>query len=218
MSFNDTNSIGNSVSDLNAEAGYGPIVSHLMQERSEERRRVLLRALVHAIEQKGDVYVDDLSRHGLRGNINISLTVGQRVFVSLDDVTHCSGTVRWAQGHRFGMNFDVPLPVMPSNLETDAGTKPGHQERTTRMRTNFVGKIYICSPPHLAKIRNVSKSGMMVETDMPLDTDQRLLVSLVNGSIMTAEVRWATNARIGVRLFSPVSVLQFTYGDLSQLA
>lgn len=215
MSFND-NSIGNSVADLNAEAGYGPIVSHLMQERSEERRRVLLRALLHAIEQEGDVHIDDLSRSGLRGNINISLTVGQRIFVSLDDVTHCSGTVRWAQGHRFGMNFDVPLAVLPQNLEIDTGTKSNHQQRTTRMQTNLDGKIYICSPPHLAKIRNVSKSGMMVETDMSLDADQRLLVSLVNGSIMTAEVRWATHARVGVRLFSPLSVLQFTYGDLSQ--
>lgn len=217
MSFND-NSISNSGSDLNAEAGYGPLVSHLMQERSEERRRVLLRALLHAIEQKGDVHIDDLSRSGLRGNINISLTVGQRIFVSLDDVTHCSGTVRWADGHRFGMNFDVPLAVLPPNLDIDTGTVPNHQERATRMRTNLKGTIYTCSPPYLAKIRNVSKSGMMVETDMPLDTDQRLLVSLVNGSIMTAEVRWATHARVGVRLFSPLSVLQFTYGDLSQLA
>lgn len=216
MSFND-NSIGNSVANLNAEAGYGPIVSQLMQERSEERRRVLLRALLHAIEQQGDVRVDNLSRSGLRGNINISLTVGQRVFVSLDDVTHCSGTVRWAQSHRFGMNFDVPLGVLPPKLEIDTGITSNHQQRTTRMPTNLNGKIYICSPPYLAKIRNVSKSGMMVDTDMPLEADQRLLVSLVNGSILTAEVRWATHSRVGVRLFSPLSVLQFTYGDLSQL-
>lgn len=217
MSFNDTNNIDNSAADVNAEAGDDPIVSHLMQEYSEERRRVLLRALLHAIEQQGDVHVDDLSRYGLQGNINISLTVGHRVFVSLDDVTHCSGTVCWVQGYRFGMNFDVPLAVLPPKLETDAGTKPNHQERKTRIRTILVGKIYKCSPPHSAKIRDVSKSGIKVETDMPLYADQRLLVSLVNGSIMTAEVRWATYARIGVRLFSPVSVLQFTYGDSSQL-
>ena len=55
MSFNDTNSIDNSVADPNSELGYHSIVNHLIQERIEERRRVLLRALVYVIEQQGDV-------------------------------------------------------------------------------------------------------------------------------------------------------------------
>ena len=54
-------------------------------------------------------------------NIKIALTVGQRFFMNLDEFTQYSGTVRWTQGHRFGIDFDAPLAGMPQNLESDAG-------------------------------------------------------------------------------------------------
>lgn len=55
---------------------------------------------------------------------------------------------------------------------------------------------------------------MMVEADVPLAPNQQLLVNLSNGKILTANVRWVEGDRVGIELSSPVSILQFTYGDL----
>lgn len=184
-------------------------------KRSEIRQRVLLRAELHAVEIQSDVLVTDLSRSGLRGMTDIRLSIGQTVFISLDDITHCSGTVRWTQDRRFGIKFNRLLEILPVSSETDAGQMPNHQARIPRTPTSLKAKISLCESPCSAKIRNVSKSGMMVETELPLTTNQQLLVNLSDGKILTADVRWVEGDRVGMQLASPVSILQFTYGDLN---
>lgn len=187
----------------------------ITSKRRESRQRVLLRAELHVVDIQSDVLVTDLSRSGLRGMTDLSLSVGQTVFVSLDDLTHCSGTVRWTERRRFGIKFNSLLDVLPDSSLIDAGQMPDHQERMPRTPTNFKAKICLCVSSCRARIRNVSKSGMMVESDLPLRKYQQLLVKLSDGKILNADVRWVEGERVGMQLSSPVSILQFTYGDLT---
>lgn len=182
--------------------------------RSEARQRVLLRAQLHAIDHQGDIRVTDLSRSGLRGVTDLRLGIDQSIFVSLDDVTHCLGTIRWTQDRRVGVKFAKLLEILPDNLTMDTGILPSHRERTPRIATNLSAKITLSDASATARIRNVSKSGMMIETDMRLNTDQQLLISLSDGKILTASVKWVEGERVGVQLSSPVSVLQFSHGGL----
>ena len=151
----------------------------ITSKRRESRQRVLLRAELHVVDIQSDVLVTDLSRSGLRGMTDLSLGIGQAVFVSLDDLTHCAGTVRWTEGRRFGIKFNSLLDVIPISTMADTGQTPDHQERMPRTPTNFKAKICLCVSSCHAKIRNVSKSGMMVETELPLQKDQQLLVNLL---------------------------------------
>lgn len=183
-------------------------------KRREERQRVLLRAQLHAVDRQSGVYVTDLSRSGLRGTTDIKLFVGQMVFISLDDFTHCVGTVRWTDDRRFGLKFNKMLDVLPAERHSDFGMQPGQQERMPRIPTSLKAKISLCEWSCGSKIRNVSKSGMMVETELPLIKDQQLFINLSDGKILTADVRWVEGDRVGIQLVSPVSLLQFTYGDL----
>ena len=183
-------------------------------KRKEVRQRVLFRGLLYIVDQQVDVQVTDLSRRGLRGTTDGILREAQRVFVSLDDITHCAGTVRWAQGRRFGMKFDKLLNVLPDDLPTDVGTEPDHQPRMGRIATSFNAKIATSNMSCVASIRNISRSGMMVTTDMPLCERQQLIVELSNGKIVTANVRWVEGDQVGVELSSPLSILQLTYGGL----
>lgn len=183
-------------------------------KRRESRQRVLLRALLHSVDRQSNVLVTDLSSGGLRGTTDIELRVGQVVYISLDDFTHRAGTVRWIQENRFGVRFSRPLDIIPTSSVTDTGQLPDHQTRKPRIATSLIAKISICGWSCGAKIRNVSKSGMMVEADVPLAPNQQLLVHLSNGKILTANVRWVEGDRVGIELSSPVSILQFTYGDL----
>lgn len=185
-----------------------------ISKRSEARQRVLLRAQLHAVNHQAEVDISDISRSGLRGSSDIALCVDQMVFISLDDITHCSGTVRWTQDRRFGVKFDQLLEMLPNPPPTDIGDMPDHQARMPRITTQLKAKISLCNWSCGAKIRNVSKSGMMVETDAPLITNEQLFINLSNGKILTADVRWVEGDRVGIQLASPVSILQFTYGAL----
>lgn len=183
-------------------------------KRKEARLRVLLRAHIHVVRLQSDLTVMDISRSGLRGMTDVELRIGQPVYVSLDNLTHVAGSVRWIQDGRFGMKFSKLLDVLPERAPVDLGHLPGHQERMPRQVARLEAKISLFSWSSSARIRNVSKTGMMVETDLPLIPGQQLLVNLSDGKILDAKVKWVEGDRVGIQLATPVSILHLTYGDL----
>lgn len=188
--------------------------SETITKRRECRQRVLLRAQIHVVRSQGDLTVTDISRSGLRGMTDLGLRLGQAAYISLDDLTHVAGSIRWVQDSRFGMKFSKLLDVLPECAHVDLGHLPNHQERMPRTATRLKAKISLSSWSSTARIRNVSKTGMMIETDLPLIPDQQLLLSLSDGKIFDAAVKWVQGDRVGIQLATPVSILQLTHGDL----
>jgi hypothetical protein len=201
---------------MNGKFPVGPDAEDVASQtkRSEVRRLVILNARLQPITRFGHAHVVNLSRSGLRGVTDLALSVGQSIVASLDDITHCAGSVRWIDQRRFGMQFDTILDGMPDYAHQDSRGTTGHNERPPRITTNLIAKIRLCGPSFPAKIRNVSKSGMMVETDLPLLSGRQLFIKLSNNKVVPAEVVWNDGGRAGVRLNSPISILQFTYGQL----
>jgi hypothetical protein len=183
-------------------------------KRKESRQRVLLRAQIHVVRLQSDMLVTDISRSGLRGSTDIDLRVGQPAYISLDDLTHVAGSIRWVQDGRFGMKFSKMLDVLPECAHVDLGHLPDHQERMPRTATRLKAKISLSSWSSPARVRNVSQTGMMIESDLPVCPDQQLLVNLSDGKILNAIVKWVEGDRVGIQLTAPVSILHFTYGDL----
>jgi hypothetical protein len=196
------------------ETGPNPDDVGLPSKRNEIRRLVILKAQLQPITRYGHAHIVNLSRTGLRGVTDMALTVGQFIVASLDDITHCSGEVRWIDQRRFGVQFDTILDGLPNYSQQDAGSNGAHKERQPRITTNLIAKIRLCGQPSPAKIRNISKSGMMIDTELPLSPRQQLFIKLSNNKVVPAEVVWNDGNRTGVRLSSPISILQFTYGDL----
>lgn len=185
-----------------------------LSKRKESRQRVLLRATVHVVRLQNDLLVTDISRSGLRGMTDIDLRVGQLAYISLDALTHVAGSIRWFQDGRFGMKFSKLLDVLPECAHVDMGHLPDHQERMPRTATRLRAKLSLSSWSSPARIRNVSKTGMMIETDLPVTLGQQLLVNLSDGKIVDANVKWVQGDRVGIELATPVSILHLTYGDL----
>ena len=195
-------------------AGYRSDNPTQPSKRSEIRRLVILKAKLYPIETFGHAHVVNLSRTGLRGVTDVSLKVGQLLFVSFDDITHLAGVVRWIDQRRFGMLFDTMIEGLPEYSESASGRNVLHRTRPPRITTNLIAKIRLCSSSCAAKIRNISKSGMMVETEMPLVIGRQIFIQLSNNKVVPAETKWSEGSRAGVHLTSPISILQFTYGDL----
>jgi len=182
--------------------------------RREARQRVLLRAHIHAIDHQGDIRVTDLSRSGMRGVTDLRLGIDQSIFVSFDDVTHYLGNIRWTHDRRVGVKFAKRLELLPDNLTMDTGILPSYREQAPPIVRNLLAKITLSNASATARIRNVSKSGMMIETDMRLNADKQVLISLSDGKICMASVKWVEGDRVGIQLSSPASVLQFSYDGL----
>lgn len=201
---------------LDTEAWISPDaeIAQSTSKRKENRQRVLLRAQVHVVRLQSDLLVTDISRSGLRGATDINLRVGQTAFISLDDLTHVAGSIRWIQDGRFGMKFSKMLDVLPACAHVDLGHLPDHQERMPRTATRLKARLSLSSWSSGARIRNVSKTGMMIETDLPVIPEQQLLINLSDGKIFDAKVKWIEGDRVGIQLATPVSILHLTYGDL----
>ncbi|WP_414900120.1 PilZ domain-containing protein [Sphingomonas flavalba] len=52
----------------------------------------------------------------------------------------------------------------------------------------------------LARVRNLSTRGMMIELDRPVAVDQRLVVDVRGIGTVGARVAWARNDRVGLEL------------------
>jgi PilZ domain len=200
--------------DTEAWISPDPEIAQSSSKRKENRQRVLLRAQVHVVRLQSDLLVTDISRSGLRGATDINLRVGQTAFISLDDLTHVAGSIRWIQDGRFGMKFSKMLDVLPACAHVDLGHLPDHQERMPRTATRLKARLSLSSWSSAARIRNVSKTGMMIETDLPVIPEQQLLINLSDGKIFDAEVKWVEGDRVGIQLATAVSILHLTYGDL----
>lgn len=85
---------------------------------------------------------------------------------------------------------------------------PGAVERAPRTVTTFlVGKL-LCGPAgeHLCRIRNISATGMLVETHHALALDESIAVELRCGDRLEGAVAWTTSGRMGVRFRAPIAV------------
>lgn len=73
------------------------------------------------------------------------------------------------------------------------------QPREERQMTVLINaRIRVGDADGLCRIRNVSPSGLNIETSMRLDPDERATIILPSGRAMDCVVRWARDGRVGL--------------------
>jgi hypothetical protein len=167
-------------------------------QRGQKRFRVLLQASIFPIDSVDDVTVHNLSDQGLMAETDVPLAVGQIVHLSFDGTTHRSGVVRWTSGRRFGLHLEGysgaphPLDEIESNTDTD------QQSRPVRLSLNIPARMSSGRPGRPAMVRNLSRSGMLIETSPGLRIGQNLLIKIGRQTPIAARIRWSQTGRIGV--------------------
>lgn len=183
-------------------------------KRREVRQRVLLCADIHVVQMQSDFMITDIARNGLRGATGVPLRIGQSAYVSLEGMTYIAGRIRWAKDGRFGMTFAKLDNMLPDDAHASPSHVPTYQESMRQAPNRVRARLCLTSWSSAVRIRNVSKTGMMIETDLPVTSEQQLLVGLSDGKILDAAVKWVEGEHVGIQLAAPVSILQLTYGDL----
>ncbi len=168
------------------------------EQRGQRRFRVLLQASIFPIDGTDDVTVHNISEQGLMAESDVDLSVGQVVHLSFDGTTHRSGTVRWIQGRRFGLHLEGCLGVSEALDEVEPESAPGQVPRPARLSLNIPARMSSGRPRRPAMVRNMSRSGMLLETSSGLLVGQNLLIKIGRQAPIAARVRWSAGGHIGV--------------------
>src|SRR3569623_1771700 len=160
-------------------------------QRGQKRFRVLLQASIFPLDSIADVTVHNLSEQGLMAESDVPLAVGQIVHLSFDGATHRSGVVRWTSGRRFGLHLEGYCGAPHPLDEIEANADEDQQPRPVRLSLNI--------PARAAMVRNLSRSGMLVETTAGLKIGQDLLIKIGRQTPIAAQVRWSQDGRVGIR-------------------
>lgn len=161
--------------------------------RAAERKRVYLKADAIAVELDVPAELLNLSETGMTGETDARIIVGEHVEVSFSGLHYTPATVRWVHGRRFGLKLLAPPPVI--------GTTDNDLLREVRL---IVGQT-----SRRAVVRNVSSSGLQIESDLPLRPGQQLLVKVLNGWTIMTTVAWAEGIRAGLAMIEPVDLINF---------
>lgn len=181
-------------------------------QRAQKRYRVLLQASIFPIDSIDDVTVHNISEQGLMAEADVELAVGQVVHLSFDGTSHRSGTVRWIRGRRFGLHLEDCFGPPGALDEIEPETGPDQQARSMRLSLNIPARMSSGRPRRPAMVRNLSRSGMSLETSAGLLVGQNLLVRIGRQPPIPARIRWTAGGRIGVSvegdLMAPLITLQ----------
>jgi hypothetical protein len=84
---------------------------------------------------------------------------------------------------------------------------PEFRERAPRIMTVLTtGKLILEDREVLCRLRNLSATGMMVETSAPLEVDQQVRVGMRSGDEFAARVAWSRDGAAGLALLAPINV------------
>lgn len=186
-------------------------------EQSEQRRHrrhsVLMKATVYPIDLYRDVIIHDASRTGLMGQADIELEVGQTVHVSLNERDHYTGVVRWANGRQFGLDLRDELKLPGLCGQIDHGSTLGHEARAERIRLSLPARLHTGQSPRPVTVRNLSRTGMLLEAEEGLLPGQQLLIRVGAWELISGRVQWSREDHIGVMTKVDVPILQMLYQE-----
>jgi len=184
-----------------------------IEQRRHRRHSVLFKASLYPIDLYRDAVIQDASRTGLMGEVDIELEVGQTLHVTMDDKIYYSGIVRWARGRRFGLDLDDELRFAGLSDKIDHGAALGHAPRAERKVMQLSARLHTGQAPRPATVRNLSRTGMLLETQTPLLPGQQLLVRIGARPLIAGRVQWSREDRVGIMTKIEVPILQMLYNE-----
>lgn len=188
-----------------------PTVSDPSERRRDLRRKVLLRADLFPVQGYAEMSVKNVSRGGLAAESDTALQVGQSLLFSIEGTSFHIGTVRWTRGRRFGLDLEDALAIFGLVNETDHGSLGEHRPRAARHEVNVTGRIVLGSSCYGSTVRDVSQSGLRLETSAPLSEEQDIIIRLKDRPLILAKVQWSGGGMIGVSSAERMVTLRLAY-------
>ncbi len=143
------------------------------------------------------MHLHSLSTHGASGRLAQPCSVGQRVRMRFACGLDIAGTVRRADSAGVGIAFDRSMPSMIVEGE-DLHRASSQRRRSPRFAFRRLTSLRLEGHDFPATIRNISRGGVLVDTDAVLARGQKVTIESGRLPPLEGEVRWYAHGRAGI--------------------
>jgi hypothetical protein len=171
----------------------------LPSERREDERLIkILRVGTLIIDGRRELcLIRNISAGGVMAHVYSRLVTGQPVIVELKATQPVSGHVVWAEDAEAGIKFDTAVDV--AELLANPGVlENGWRPRTPRVEIDRMATLRAGARTYWVHARDISQSGVKVETDNPPAPDAEIMVTLEGLRPLPGIVRWSSETACGI--------------------
>jgi hypothetical protein len=168
------------------------------ERRGDERHIKILRVGILVFDGRRELcLIRNLSAGGLMAHLYSNMHSGQRVTVELKTNQQVSGTVVWVREANAGIAFDTPVDI-GELLANPPVLDNGWRARSPRVEIERVATVRNAGRTLWVNVRDVSQSGVKIETDEQLEIGSDVVVTLDNFRPIAGVVRWQSGRSCGL--------------------
>lgn len=166
--------------------------------RQQDRHIAMLRlAKIKTESGEGWGFIKNLSTTGMMVEVHSNFELGNRVSAILSEDKELTGTVRWRDQSRAGIEFSQPIDVA-TILSKPAVDQSGRVPRLPRIEMKHPINLYQGSQLIHADICDISPAGICVRTDFTFEIGKNLRLTVPELLDVHGAVRWQSGDRVGI--------------------
>ena len=168
------------------------------ERRTQERHLKILRVGVLVVEGRRELcLIRNISAGGLMAHVYSPVKTGQQVTVELKTHDPIAGRVAWTRDSNAGIAFDAPTDI-EALLANPAMLDNGWRARSPRIEVDRAATVRIEGMPSSARIRDISQSGVKIETEANLAIDGDVVITPERFRPIAGVTRWHEDGRAGI--------------------
>jgi hypothetical protein len=168
------------------------------ERRGDERLIKILRVGTLIIDGRRELcLIRNISAGGVMAHVYSRLVAGQPIIVELKATQPVSGRVVWVDEAEAGIRFDTAVDVAEL-LANPAVLDNGWRPRTPRVEIDRMATLRAGARTYWVHARDISQSGIKVETDHPPPADTEITVALDGLRPLAGIVRWSNDTACGI--------------------
>lgn len=168
------------------------------ERRTQERHVKILRVGVLVVEGRRELcLIRNISAGGLMAHVYSPVKTGQQVMVELKTHDPIAGRVAWTRESNAGIAFNAPADI-EALLANPTTLDNGWRARSPRIEVDRAATIRVEGVPSAARIRDISQSGVKVETEACLPIDGDVVITPEGFRPLAGVARWREDGRAGI--------------------
>jgi hypothetical protein len=128
---------------------------------------------------------------------DLPATPGERLELVLMSGDFIDGIVEWRNGSDVGLRFDQPVDIF-ALLARNLVSQPGERRRMPRVELCCPALLETQSRTELVTTRDVAQGGVKIDTPVPLNIGERVMLTLEGFRPLEGEVRWVEECVAGI--------------------
>jgi hypothetical protein len=168
------------------------------ERREDERLIKILRVGTLIVDGRRELcLIRNISAGGVMAHVYSKLAPGQSVTIELKATQPVTGRVVWVDEAEAGIKFDTLVDVAEL-LANPAVLDNGWRPRTPRVEIDRMATLRAGARTYWVHARDISQSGIKVETDNPPEPDTEIVVALDGLRPLAGIVRWSGDTGCGI--------------------